>query len=85
METYDELYKIELKQLMAKLSVGIFVRFDVALIVDQGSQSITYFVNEVERTQMMTMWSNRVKAKSATPPTGIQTFHVLLSIDTEQC
>ena len=71
MDTYDELYKIELKQLMAKSSIRIFVRFDVALIVDQGSQSITYFVNKVERTQTTTLWSNRVKAKLATPPTGI--------------
>jgi hypothetical protein len=71
MDTYDELYKIESKQLLAKSSIGVFVRFDVALIVDQGSQRITYFVNEVERTQTTTLWSNGPKAKSSTAPTGI--------------
>jgi len=47
------------------------VRFDVALIVDQKSQRITYFVYEVERTQTTALWSNRLKAKSSAPPTGI--------------
>jgi hypothetical protein len=71
MDTYDELYKVESKQLLAKSSIGVFVRFDVALIVDQGTQHVTYFVNEVERTQTTTLWSNRLKAKSSTAPTGI--------------
>ena len=85
MDTYDELCTIESKQLMAKSSIGVFVRFDVALIVDQGSQRITYFVNEVERTQTTTLWSNRLKAKSLTAPTGIlgytlaETLHKWLS------
>jgi len=55
MDTYDELYKVESKQLLAKSSIGVFVRFDVALIVDQGTQQVTYFVNEVERTQTTTL------------------------------
>jgi len=71
MDTYDELYSMESKQLLAKSSIGIFVRFDVALIVDQKSQRVTYCVNEVERTQTTTLWSNRLKAKSSTAPTGI--------------
>lgn len=71
MDTYDELCKIESKQLLAKSSIGVFVRFDVALILDRGSQRITYFVSEVERTQTTTLWSNRLKSKSSTPPTGI--------------
>ena len=71
MDTYDELYNIESKLLMAKPSIGVFVRFDVALIVDQKSQRITYFVYEVERTQTTALWSNRLKAKSSAPPTGI--------------
>jgi hypothetical protein len=71
MDTYDELYKVESKQLLAKSSIGVFVRFDVGLIVDQGARSITYFVNEVERTQTTTLWSNSLKSKSWTAPTGI--------------
>jgi len=71
MDTYDELCKIESKQLLAKSSIGIFVRFDVALIVDQGTRRITYFVNEVERTQTTTLWSNRLRANSSAAPTGI--------------
>jgi hypothetical protein len=70
-DTYDELHIMESKQLMARSPIGMFVRFDVALIVDQGSQRIMYFVNEVERTQTTTLWSNRLRAKSSTPPTGI--------------
>ena len=68
MDTYDELCKIESKQLLAKLSIGIFVHFDVALIVDWATQRITYFVNEVERTQTMTLWSNRLRANLSTAP-----------------
>jgi hypothetical protein len=71
MDTYDELCKIESKQLLAKSSITIFVRFDIALIVDPGAQRVTYFVNEVERTQTTTLWSNRLRAKSSTAPTGI--------------
>jgi hypothetical protein len=71
MDTYDELCKIESKQLLAKSSITIFARFDVALIEDPGAQRVTYFVNEVERTQTMTLWSNRLRAKSSTAPTGI--------------
>ena len=71
MDTYDELCKIESKQLLAKSSIGIFVRFDIALIVDRGTSRVTYFVNEVERTQTTTLWSNRLKANSSTAPTGI--------------
>ena len=71
MDMYDELYKVELKQLQSKSSIGVFVHFDVALIVDQGTQCITYFVNEVECTQTTTLWSNSLKAKSWAAPTGI--------------
>lgn len=71
MDTYDELCKIESKQLLAKSSITIFVRYDIALIVDPGAQRVTYFVNEVERTQTTTLWSNRLRAKSSTAPTGI--------------
>ena len=74
MDTYNELCKIELKQLLAKSSIGIFVRFNVALILDQQIQRVTYFVNEVERTQTTTLWSNRLRAKSTTAPTGILVY-----------
>ena len=46
MDMHDKLYKIESKQLLAKSFIGVFVWFNVALIVDQESQCITYFVNE---------------------------------------
>jgi hypothetical protein len=71
MDTYDELCKIESKQLLAKSSIGISVRFDIALIVDQETQHITYFVNEVEHTQTTTLWSNRLRAKSLIALTSI--------------
>ena len=89
LDTYDELRNMESKQLMAKSSLGVFVRFDVALIVDQGSQRIMYFVNEVECTQTTTLWSNRLKAKLSTPPTSIlgymlaETLHKWLCIITD--
>jgi len=89
MDTYDELYKVESKQLQAKSSIGVFVRFDVALKVDQGTQRITYFVNEVERTQTTTLWSNRLKAKLSAAPTSIlgymlvETLYKWLSIITD--
>jgi len=71
MDTYEELYSMESKQLLAKSSIGIFVRFDVAF--DSGSEKPARHicVNEVERTQTTTLWSNRLKAKSSTAPTGI--------------
>src|ERR1700720_465187 len=89
MDTYDELYKVESKQLQAKSSIGVFVHFNVALIVDQGTQCVTYFVNEVERTQTTTLWSNRLKAKLLAAPTGIlgytlvETLYKWLSIITD--
>ena len=89
MDTYDELCKIESKQLLAKSSIGIFVRFDIALILDQSTKQVTYFVNEVECTQTTTLWSNRLRAKSTTTPTGIlgytlvETLHKWLCIMTD--
>ena len=89
MDMYDELYKVELKQLQAKSSIGVFVCFDVALIVDQGTQRVTYFVNEVEHTHTTTLWSNRLKAKSSAAPTSIlgytlaETLYKWLSIITD--
>ena len=89
MDTYDELCKIESKQLLAKSSIGIFVCFDIALILDQSTKHVTYFVNEVERTQTTTLWSNRLRAKLTTAPTGIlgytlaETLHKWLCIMTD--
>lgn len=88
-DTFDELYKIETKQLSSKSSIGIFVRFDISLIVDQHNQEVTYFVNEVERTQTTTLWSNRSSAKSGGAPTGIlgytlaETLYKWLSVITD--
>ena len=84
-----KLYKVESKELQAKSSIGVFVCFNVALIVDQGTQHITYFVNKVERTQTTTLWSNILKAKLWAAPTGIfgytlvETLYKWLSIITD--
>ena len=68
MDTYNKLCKIESKQLLAKSSIGIFIRFDIALILDQSTKHVTYFVNEVERTQTTTLWSNRLRANQQPHP-----------------
>jgi hypothetical protein len=70
-DTFNELFKVETKQLSARSCLGIFVRFDIALIVNQHDGKVSYFVNEVERTQSTTLWSNRLSAKMGTTGTGI--------------
>jgi hypothetical protein len=71
MDTFDVLYKIELKQLLVKSSINIFVHFDILLIVNRQDKQVYYFINEVKRTQTITLWSNRLSAKSVTPAMGI--------------
>jgi hypothetical protein len=56
MDTFDELYKVETKQLSAKSSIGVFVHFNIVLIVDRSDNQVHYFVNEVKCTQTTTLW-----------------------------
>jgi hypothetical protein len=50
MDTYRELYCIESRVLGGKPSMGI---------IAENDQCIHYFVNEVERAQTISFWSNR--------------------------
>jgi hypothetical protein len=70
MDTYRELYRIESRVLGGKPSMALFCRFDVGIIAG-NDQNIHYFVNEVERAQTTSMWSNRSCAfSSAQVPFG---------------
>jgi hypothetical protein len=58
MDTYRELYCIESRVLGGKPSMALLCRFDVGIIAE-NDQCIHYFVNEVERAQTISFWSNR--------------------------
>ena len=70
MQTYEELYMIESRSMLGKPSICLFCRLDIGLLIDDDGNA-HYFVNEVERTQTTSLWSNRVHAKSPKAPTGI--------------
>ena len=70
-QTYEGLCDAELKMLSAKSSIVVFVRFDIGLVVSKGDGRVHYFVNEVERTQTTSLWSNRAHARSPKSPMGI--------------
>jgi hypothetical protein len=70
-QTYEGLCNAELKMLSAKSSIVVFVRFDIGLVESRGDGQVHYFVNKVERTQTMSLWSNRAHARSPKSPTGI--------------
>jgi len=57
MDTYNGLYKLESRMLSGKSSICVFCRLDIGLI-QGGNNSFHYFVNEVERTQTASLWSN---------------------------
>jgi len=69
MKTYKELYEIESKLLMATSSICVFCRLDIGLITKDGQ--VNYFVNEVERTQTASLWSNSAKAGSKRSKVGL--------------
>jgi hypothetical protein len=69
-ETYEEMYAMEARHLSGKPSICLFCRLDIGLIVGRDG-TVNYFVNEVERTQTTSLWSNRYHAKSPVAPTGI--------------
>lgn len=60
-KTYEGLYKLESKMYCARSSISVFCRFDIGLI--EHNKVVHYFVNEVERTQTTSLWTN--------PPKGI--------------
>lgn len=59
LKTYRELYKLESRQICGKPSISVFCRFDIGLI--QDGHKVQYFVNEVERTQTASLWTNLLK------------------------
>jgi hypothetical protein len=69
--TYEGLYEAESKILSAKSSLSVFARFDIGLVVNSSDRRVQYFVNEVERTQTTSLWTNRFRSKVARSPAGI--------------
>ena len=63
MKTYGELYRLESRQLCGKSSISVFCRFDIGII--QNGHNIQYFVNEVERTQTVSLWTNPLNLGAA--------------------
>jgi hypothetical protein len=55
-KTYRGLYHLESRSLAAKTSISLFCWLDIGLIVVDGK--VNYFINEVERTQTASLWSN---------------------------
>jgi hypothetical protein len=71
LETYNELYQIESRVLGGISSIGVFCRLDIGLIISP-QQQVHYFVNEVERVQTTSLWSNKqLKEKSSQARIGI--------------
>jgi hypothetical protein len=70
-QTYKGLCDAESKMLSAKSSITVFVWFNIGLVESRGDGQVHYFINEVERTQTMSLWSNHTHARSPKSPTGI--------------
>lgn len=71
LDTYNELYQIEARVLGGIPSIGIFCRLDIGLIISADNE-VHYFVNEVERVQTTSLWSNKQpKEKSSQARIGI--------------
>jgi hypothetical protein len=58
-KTYEGLYAIESKKLTGKPMIGVFCRLDISLTVNQQTNRVDYFINEIERMHMCSLWSNR--------------------------
>jgi hypothetical protein len=67
MQTYEELYAMEARKMSGKPSICIFCRLDIGILIDSEEQA-HYFVNEVERTQTASLWSNRQNSQSPKVP-----------------
>lgn len=83
-DTYEGLYAIESRVLSGMPSIGVFCRMDIGLIV--AKNQVYYFVNELERVQTTSLWSNKpTKEKSSRARIGVfgttfsETFHDWLS------
>lgn len=66
-QTYEELYAMEARRILGKPSISLFCRLDIGVLIDKDDRA-HYFVNEVERTQTTSMWSNRQNAQSPRIP-----------------
>jgi len=60
-DTYESLYKIETTRLGTRSSICVFCRFDVGILIDEIG-IVHYFINEVERTQTASLWTNTSKS-----------------------
>jgi hypothetical protein len=67
MQTYEELYAMESRKTSGKPSICLFCRLDIGILID-GEGQVHYFVNEVEKTQTTSLWSNRQHAHSLRIP-----------------
>jgi hypothetical protein len=68
-KTYNGLYQLESRAIFARPTIGIFCRLDIGLIVHNNQ--VHYFVNEVERTQTASLWSNPFKSSSGPSRIGL--------------
>lgn len=62
-ESYKELFRQETNPAGAKSSLCVLSRFDVGLMFDDDGNP-SYFVNEVERSQTMSLWLKTVEDTS---------------------
>lgn len=62
-ESYEELFRQETNPAGAKSSLCVLCRIDVGLMFD-GDGKPSYFVNEVERSQTMSLWLRTVEDAS---------------------
>lgn len=70
-KTYEGLYAIESNMVGGKPSMSVFCRMDISLIVDSKTDTVSYFVNEVERYHTCSLWSNMKSGpKSVRAPIG---------------
>ena len=67
LQTYEELYAMESRRTSAKPSISLFCRLDIGILIDSEGQA-HYFVNEVEKTQTTSLWSNRQHAQALRIP-----------------
>jgi hypothetical protein len=55
MDTFNELYKIETKQLLAKSSIRIFIGFDISIIVDGHNQQ---WMSAIQQGDWASTWDD---------------------------
>jgi hypothetical protein len=67
LQRYEELYAMESRRTYAKPSISLFCQLDIGILID-GEGQAHYFVNEVEKTQTTSLWSNRQHAQALRIP-----------------